>query len=79
MMEERSNGIQHELRGRCNKAAKKQVVAPEPHDHDLSKPRPSGRCDASDKVYFWSSDSFSTWSRRVTHRCWILSWDTVSH
>ena len=36
MMEERSNGIQHELRGRCNKAAKKQVVAPEPHDHDLS-------------------------------------------
>ena len=38
MMEERSNGIQHELRGRCNKAAKKRVVAPKPHDHDLSNP-----------------------------------------
>ena len=41
MMEVRSNGIQHELRGRCNKAAKKRAVASKPHDHDLSNPLPT--------------------------------------
>ena len=74
MIEERSNGIQHELRGRCNKAAIKQVVTPEPHDHDLSKPlRTHVRVGVATRRL--KSDKFSTGSRRLTHRCWILSWE----
>ena len=67
MTEERSNGIQHELCGRCRSWHKKRVITPEPLDHDLTHVR-SGCCEASDKVPL---------SRRSTHRSWILSWDTV--